>query len=62
MPGGGSFGVAGAGATTGAGGGGGAATTGAAFNVTASSGCAVPARHTISFSKVMNFSCVKRTR
>src|SRR5918993_796365 len=61
-PGGGNFGADGdGGATTvgaGAGGGGG----GAAFSVTAISGADVPARQLISFSKVMNFSCEKRTR
>ena len=61
-PGGGSFGavvVTGAGV---GGGGGGAAGAGAGFSVIDNSGAAVPARHTISLSKVMNLSCVKRTR
>ena len=43
-------------------GGGGAGAAGAGFNVTDSSGAAVPARQEISFSKVMKPSRVKRTR
>ena len=51
-------GAAGVAAGVGSGGGG----VGAAFSITDISGAAVPARQAISFSKVMNLSCVKRTR
>src|SRR5688572_4634528 len=63
-PGGGNFGAAGSGLVA-LGGGAGAIVagfSGAALSVTDSSGAAVPARHTISFSNVMKSSCVKRTR
>src|SRR5215207_6824081 len=62
-PGGGNCGVDvdGGAATTGAGAGGGGG-VGAAFSVIDNSGAEVPARQLISLSKVMNFSCEKRTR
>jgi hypothetical protein len=63
VPGGGNFVVEGGGTTgAAAGAGAGADRSDAAFKVFAISGCAVPARHTISFSNVMNLSCVNRTR